>query len=70
MRKFQKGTPEFGLLLGVLGAIIAAMILFFGFWRTVLVVVLFAIGYFVGAVDNKAEFFKQLINRFFPSKDE
>ena len=38
MRKFEKGTPEYGIVLGVLGAVIAAGILFFGFWRTALVV--------------------------------
>jgi len=70
MRKFQKGTPEYGILLGVLGAAIAAMILFFGFWRTALVVLLFGIGYFIGAVDNKADMFKKLINTIFPPKSE
>jgi len=70
MRKFEKGTPEYGLILGVLGAVVAAMILFFGFWRTVLVVSLFAVGYFIGAVDNKTEFFKKLINSIIPPKGE
>ena len=70
MKKFQKGTPEYGLLLGLLGAVIAAMILFFGFWRTALVVALFAVGYFIGAVDNKAEIFKKLINILIPSRND
>jgi len=70
MRKFEKGTPEYGLILGVLGAVIAAMILFFGFWRTALVVALFGAGYFIGAVNNKAEFFKKLVNAIFPAKDD
>ena len=70
MRKFEKGTPEYGIVLGVLGAVIAAGILFFGFWRTALVVALFGVGYFVGAVENKAAFFKKLVNAIFPAKDD
>lgn len=70
MRKFQMGTPECGIALGLLGALIALMILFMGFWRTVFVAVLFAAGYFAGAVDNKGEAVKKCINRFFPPKDE
>lgn len=70
MRKFQIGTPECGIVLGLIGAVIAFMILFMGFWRTVFVALLFAIGYFAGAVSNKGEMVKGIINRFYPSKDE
>ena len=70
MRKFQMGTPECGLILGLVGALIALMILFMGFWRTAFVAVLFAVGYFAGAVGNKEETIKKTINRFFPPKDE
>ena len=70
MRKFEKGTPEYGLILGVLGAVVAAMILFFGFWRTVFVAVLFAAGYFIGSSKDKAETVRAFINKRFPPKDE
>jgi len=70
MRKFQMGTPECGIALGLLGAVIALMILFMGFWRTAFVALLFAIGYFIGAVSNKGETVKNSINKVFPPKDD
>lgn len=70
MRKFQIGTPECGIVMGVLGAVIAFMILFLGFWRTSFVALLFAFGYFIGAVANKGEAVKTVINKIFPPKDE
>lgn len=70
MEKFRVGTPLCGILFGVVGALIALMLLFLGFWRTLLVAVLFAAGYFVGAVKNKTEVLKALINKWFPPKGE
>lgn len=70
MRKFQMGTPEGGIAIGILGAVIALMILFLGFWRTAFVALLFAAGYFIGAVNNKGEAIKNGINKIFPPKDE
>lgn len=70
MEKFRVGTPLCGILFGVVGALIALMLLFLGFWRTLLVAVLFAAGYFVGAVQNKQEVLKALINKWFPPKGE
>jgi len=70
MRKFQIGTPECGITMGVIGAVIAFMILFLGFWRTAFVALLFALGYFFGAVANKGEAVKTVINKVFPPKDE
>ena len=70
MEKFRVGTPLCGILFGVVGALIALMLLFLGFWRTLLVAVLFAAGYFVGAVQNKTEVLKALINKWFPPKGE
>lgn len=70
MRKFQIGTPECGIAMGILGAVIALMILFLGFWRTAFIALLFACGYFFGAVANKGEAVKTAINKVFPPKDE
>lgn len=70
MRKLQMGTPECGIACGIIGAVIALMILFLGFWRTAFVALLFAAGYFIGAVGNKGEAIKNGINRIFPPKDE
>ena len=68
MKKFQMGTPECGLAMGILGVVIALLILFLGFWRTALVALLFALGYFVGAVPNRAKLSKTQLTRFFLPK--
>lgn len=67
---FQIGTPQCGFVLGVAGVIVAFMLLFLGFWRTLFVAVLFGAGYFMGASANKAETIKKAINRFFPPKNQ
>ena len=58
MKNFKRGTPAFGLFLGGLFLICGALILWLGFWRTLLLAALFAVGYFLGAVGNKTEFVK------------
>ncbi len=70
MEKFRVGTPLCGIALGALGAVIALMLLFLGFWRTLFVALLFAVGYFVGACDHKVDLLKSWINRLFPPKGE
>ncbi|MEG0742443.1 MAG: DUF2273 domain-containing protein [Clostridia bacterium] len=67
---FRMGTPRCGLLMGLLGAAVAFMLLFLGFWRTLLVAVLFAAGYALGAYQNKGEILKNWINKLFPPKGE
>ncbi len=64
------GTPICGILMGIAGAVIALMLLFLGFWRTLFVTLLFAAGYFIGACGNKTEHIKRWINRLFPPKGE
>lgn len=64
------GTPMCGLLLGLIGAVIALMLLFMGFWRTLFVAALFGVGYFLGASSNKADAIKIWINKLFPPKGE
>ena len=70
MDKFRIGTPQCGLLFAALGAVLALMLLYMGFWRTLFVVVLAAAGYFIGASEDKAESLKALINKVFPPKSE
>jgi len=70
MEKWKIGTPQCGLICGVIGALIALMLLFLGFWRTVFVAILFGAGYFIGSSKDKAESVKRMINKFFPPKSE
>ena len=69
-RFFQVGTPQCGFLMGLCGVAIAFLLLFAGFWKTLLVVVLFALGFVLGSRTNKLEAMKTVINRLFPPKGE
>ena len=40
----------------------------FGFWETVLVALMCALGVFLGAVKDKSAFCKRVINKLFPPK--
>lgn len=64
------GTPQCGAIMAALGAAVAFMLLFMGFWRTLLVAVLAAAGYFIGACANKGESIKRMVNRAIPPKSE
>lgn len=67
---FRVGTPECGLAFGLAGVAVAFLLLFLGFWRTLLVAVLFGLGYFLGASSNKGESIKKAINKVFPPRNE
>jgi uncharacterized membrane protein len=67
---FTVGTMRCGLLLGMAGAAVAFMLIFLGFFKTLLVAVLFTLGYWIGARSDKAAVIKSTINRLFPPKGE
>ncbi len=52
---FQLGTPQCGILCGLVGVLVALCFLFFGFWGTLLIAALFIVGYAVGAYGKKPE---------------
>ena len=64
------GTLQCGLLFGACGVAIAFMLIFLGFWKTLLVAAFFAIGYWVGAFEGKSTLIKKTINKLFPPKGE
>ncbi len=66
--KFEKGTPGYGLAIGALFALAGFLVMFIGFWRTVVLLLLFAVGYFIGAVNDKQGFAKNVANRVIPEK--
>lgn len=70
MDKFRTGTPLCGIICAALGALLALMLLYMGFWRTLFVIILAAIGYFIGASKDKGEAVKSTINKVFPPKNE
>lgn len=65
----ETGTPACGLLGGILGVVIAALLLSIGVWKALFVVVLGAVGLFLGGVKDKPGAVKALVNRLFPPKE-
>lgn len=63
-RLFIKGTPECAIACGLIGVLVALMLLWAGIWRTLLVASLIAVGVFIGGVKDKRAFFRKLLGRF------
>ena len=52
------------------GAAIAFMLIFLGFFKTLLVCALFTLGYWLGSRTDKINAVKQAINKLFPPRGE
>ena len=65
----KKGTPVFGLILGAALVVLGALVMLIGFWKTLALCALFAVGYFLGTVENKREFMKNTANKLIPDKE-
>ena len=64
------GTPQCGLLCGLIGIALALFLIFLGFWKTLLIVVFFAVGFVFGAFRNKTNAIKRFINNLFPPRGQ
>jgi uncharacterized membrane protein len=64
------GTKQCGWLIGLCGAALAFMLLFLGFWRTLLIAAFFTVGYLFGSNNQKIISIKNFINKIFPPKGE
>ena len=62
------GTPQCKVFFGVLGALVAVLILFIGVWKTLFILLFCAIGIFFGTVKDKIAMLKRIINKLFPSR--
>lgn len=69
MNNLKMGTPQMGLVIGFSLVAIAALMMIFGFWTILILLVLFGIGFFVGTVKNKQEFIKDTANKIIPAKE-
>lgn len=67
---FRVGTPQCGLMTGALGVVLAFLLLFLGFWKTLFICLFFAAGYAFGAYRNKVPAIKAFINKLFPPRGE
>ena len=65
----KKGTPACGLILGTVLVVLGALVMWIGFWKTLVLALLFALGYFLGAIDQKCEFLKNTANKLIPEKE-
>lgn len=67
---FTPGTPLCALAYAALGVILATLLLTIGFWRTLFIAVLAALGAMAGGIGNKRDAVRVAINRSFPPKDK
>ena len=65
----KKGTPQYGLVLGGVLTLVGALVMIIGFWKTLVLCLLFGLGYFLGTVENKREFMKTTANKLIPDKE-
>ena len=65
----KKGTPLCGLVLGAVLTLVGALVMIIGFWKTLVLCLLFGLGYFLGTVENKREFMKTTANKLIPDKE-
>ena len=69
-RCFKTGTAECAFFCGGAAMVLALLVLLLGFWKTLLVVAIAAVGMFIGGVKDKRGLVKNLANRFFPAKTD
>ena len=70
MNWFKKGTDEYGIFLGLAFAGCGALVLWIGFWKTLLLVALFLIGYILGGKKDLSSLTKNAVNKIVPKKEE
>lgn len=59
-----------GYIGAAVGAVLAVLILFVGFWKTILIAVFAGVGYLIGASDVCKGGVKETINRVVPNRDD
>ena len=64
----KRGTPGYGIMLGLALVALGALVMLIGIWKTLILAVLFILGYFLGTVENKSEFMKNAANKLIPDK--
>lgn len=64
-----RGTSACALFCGLVGVVIAVLLLTIGFWRTLMIAVFFAAGAFIGGVGDKKAFISEKAEKYFPQKE-
>lgn len=60
------GTPQCAIFFAVIAMILGLLLLWVGFWKTVLLALLMAVGAFLGGVKDKRQWLKNAANRVIP----
>ena len=68
MKKLKMGTPLMGLILGLILVALGVLVMLIGFWKVLILVCLFGVGYFIGTIENIGEFVKERAKRIIPDK--
>ena len=68
MKKIKPGTPIMGIILGCALLVAGVLAMLIGFWKTLILVCLFGVGYFLGTIDNFGSFIRDKANRIIPNK--
>ena len=63
------GTSACALFGGLLGVLIAVLLLTIGFWKTLMIAVFFMVGAFIGGVGDKKAFISGQAEKYFPQKE-
>ena len=66
----KMGTKNGAIVCGVIGAVLAVLLLAIGFWKTLFIAAFAGIGALIGGVGHKKEAVREVVNRRFPSKDQ
>ena len=65
---FKVGTPECAVFCGALAMVLGLLLLTVGFWRTLWIALLGAVGGFLGGAKDKKQILKNVLNRVIPDK--
>ena len=68
MKKLKMGTPLMGIILGVILVALGVLVMLVGFWKVLILVCLFGVGYFIGTIENPGDFVRDKANRIIPDK--
>ena len=61
------GTTACGIFWGAVFVVLGILLITIGFWKTLLVAILFLLGLFVGGVKDKQAFIRGIVNRVIPA---
>ena len=68
MKKLKMGTAAMGIALGAVLVAAGVLVMLIGFWKVLILVCLFGVGYFIGTIDNLGDFVREKANKIIPDK--